>query len=54
SSADIARVEALIRPNLKILGGGELELEQTKQRIGQCVALKTAKGGEITAALAGY
>lgn len=54
SSADIARVEALIRPNLKILGGGELELEQTKQRIGQCVALKAAKGAEITAALAGY
>lgn len=47
----IDRVEGLIRPNLAILGGGELELAQTKERIGQCAALKAAKGGEISAAL---
>ena len=48
----VARVEGLIRPNLAILGGGELELSQTKERIGQCAALKAAKGAEISAALA--
>ena len=48
----IDRVENLIRPNLAILGGGELELSQTKERIGQCAALKAAKGAEISAALA--
>lgn len=48
----IDRVEGLIRPNLATLGGGELELAQTKERIGQCAALKDAKGGEISAALA--
>ncbi len=47
----VARVEALIRPNLATLGGGELELAQTKERIGQCAALKAAKGSEISAAL---
>ncbi len=52
-SADAAaRVEGLIRPNLAVLGGGELELAQTKERIGQCAALKAAKGAEISAALA--
>jgi ERAP1-like C-terminal domain len=48
----IARVEGLIRPNLATLGGGELELSQTKERINQCAALKEAKGSEISAALA--
>jgi aminopeptidase N len=48
----IDRVEGLIRPNLAVLGGGELELAQTKERIGQCAALKAAKGEEISAALA--
>lgn len=48
----ITRVEGLIRPNLAILGSGELELAQTKERIGQCAALKEAKGAEISAALA--
>jgi hypothetical protein len=48
----ITRVEGLIRPNLATLGGGELELAQTKERIGQCAALKEAKGAEISAALA--
>lgn len=51
-SAEAAeRVEALIRPNLAVLGGGELELAQTRERIGQCAALKAAKGSEISAAL---
>jgi aminopeptidase N len=49
---DIVKLEAYIRPKLAALGGGELELEQAKQRIGQCVALKKAKGAEIAAALA--
>lgn len=48
---DIARVEAFIRPKLAALGGGELELEQTKQRIQLCTALKAAKRSEIAAAL---
>ena len=48
------RVEALVRPNLKILGGGELELSQTKERIGQCVALKAARGDQIAAVLGKY
>lgn len=47
----VNRVDALIRPNLAILGGGELELAQTRERIGQCAALKAAKGAEISAAL---
>ena len=47
----ISRVDALIQPNLAILGGGALELAQTKERIGQCAALKEAKGAEISAAL---
>jgi aminopeptidase N len=49
----IARVEGLIRPNMALLGGGELELSQTRERIGQCAALKAAKGSEISAVLAG-
>jgi aminopeptidase N len=52
SSADVQRVEALMRPKLAELGGGELELERAKQRIGQCAALETAKSAEIGAALA--
>lgn len=49
-----ARVEALVRPNLAILGGGELELSQTKERIGQCAALKAARGSQIAAVMAKY
>ncbi|KAB7647628.1 M1 family metallopeptidase [Polymorphobacter fuscus] len=52
--ADVDRVEALVRPNLAILGGGDLELSQTKERIGQCVALKAARGSQIAAVLAKY
>jgi hypothetical protein len=36
---------------MKELGGGELELAQTKERIVRCFALKSAKGAEIDAAL---
>ena len=54
TAADAARVEALVRPNLKTLGGGELELSQTKERIGQCAALKDARGGQIAAVLGKY
>ena len=53
SEAAIDRVESLIRPNLAILGGGELELAQTKDRIRQCVALKDAKGAEVAGVLGG-
>ncbi len=49
---DVARVESFVRPKLAILGGGELELAQTKERIHLCVALKEAKGAEIAAVLA--
>jgi len=51
SSADVQRVEAVMRPKLAALGGGELELVRAKERIGQCAALKTAKSAEIGAAL---
>src|SRR5690606_3477473 len=47
ATEDIAKVEAFIRPRLATLGGGELELEQTKQRIALCAALRKAKQGEI-------
>jgi aminopeptidase N len=52
SAGDIAKVDAYVQPKLQTLGGGELELAQAKERIGLCVALKTAKGAEIGAALA--
>lgn len=51
SAQAASRVETLIRPNLAILGGGELELAQTKERIGQCAALKAAKAAEISAVI---
>jgi aminopeptidase N len=50
---DVARIEAYMRPKLHELGGGELELDQAKERIMQCAALKRAKGEQISAALAG-
>jgi aminopeptidase N len=52
ATSDIARVEQWIQPNLAQLGGGELELAQTKERIALCAALKSAKKGEIARALA--
>jgi aminopeptidase N len=51
SKADIARVDRWIKPNLAQLGGGELELAQTKERIALCATLKEAKGAEIGRAL---
>jgi aminopeptidase N len=48
---DAARLEALMRPKLAELGGGELELAEGRDRIARCAALKQAKGAEITAAL---
>jgi aminopeptidase N len=52
SKEDIAKVDAFVKPKLAMIGGGELELAQAKERIGQCAALKDAKGAEIGAALA--
>lgn len=49
---EAANMEIFFRPKLQALGGGELELAQTKERIGLCAALKSAKGAEIAAALA--
>jgi len=49
---DVARIEARVRPELKVLGGGELELAQLEERIRLCVALREAKGTEIGAVLA--
>jgi hypothetical protein len=54
ATADIAKVESMVRPNLKTIGGGELELSQAKERISQCAALKAAKTDEIDAVLKGY
>ncbi len=51
SKADIERVERWIHPNLAHLGGGELELAQTKERIALCVALRDAKQEEIARTL---
>jgi hypothetical protein len=51
SAGDIARADAYMQPKLTALGGGELELAQTKERIGLCVALQSAKGSEIGAVL---
>ena len=48
---DAAKVDAFFQPKLKMLGGGELELSQTKEQIGVCAALKKAKGAEILSAL---
>jgi aminopeptidase N len=49
---DVARADAYMQPKLRELGGGELELAQTKERIALCSALKSAKGAEIGAVLA--
>jgi hypothetical protein len=52
AASDVAKIEALLRPKLDSLGGGELDLERAKDRIGLCAALKAAKGDEIAAVLA--
>jgi aminopeptidase N len=51
STADVERIDAFIKPRLQQLGGGEMELSQTKERIAGCAALRRAKGAEIAAAL---
>ncbi len=48
---DVDKVEKWVRPKLSALGGGELELEQAKERIRLCVALKETKGAEIATVL---
>jgi len=53
-TGDVAKVDAMLTPKLPIIGGGALELAQTKERIAKCAALKAAKGGEIAAVLARY
>lgn len=45
-------VEALFRPRMASLGGGDLELRQATESIRLCAALKAAKGAEMEAALA--
>ena len=52
AAGDVAKADAYMQPKLKELGGGELELARTKERIARCVALKSAKGAEINAVLA--
>jgi hypothetical protein len=51
AAGDVERVDPFMKPKLAALGGGELALERAKERIRQCVALKTAKSGEIGIAL---
>ncbi|WP_426168998.1 M1 family metallopeptidase [Sandarakinorhabdus sp. DWP1-3-1] len=53
-TAAAGRIEAMVRPKLKTIGGGELELSQAKEQVGQCAALKAAKGDEIGRVLAAY
>ncbi len=54
STSDTARIDTFFTTNLKPLGGGDLELSQTKERVGLCAALRTAKGADIAAALAKF
>ena len=48
----LARIDRIVVPELKTMGGGELELAQTRERVGLCMALKEAKGAEIAKELA--
>jgi hypothetical protein len=52
SQGAIERVDSIVTPKLKELGGGDLELAQARERIRLCAALKSAKGQEIAAVLA--
>ncbi|MCX7056308.1 MAG: ERAP1-like C-terminal domain-containing protein, partial [Proteobacteria bacterium] len=52
ADGDVARLDALIQPRLKMIGAGELELAQTRERIELCTALRRAKGTEIAEVLA--
>jgi aminopeptidase N len=51
SGDSIARADRWAQEHLKALNGGDLELAQTKERIGVCVALRQAKGAEIATVL---
>lgn len=51
SEGDLARADAWAHARLKDLGGADLALERTKERIGQCAALRQAQGGQIAAVL---
>lgn len=53
SGIDAERVEAFLAPRLTELGGGALELAQSKERIARCAALKSAKSGEFASAFSG-
>ena len=52
TAEEAANIEAFFRPKLEAMGGGELELAQTEEQIGLCVALRSARAAEIAAALA--
>ncbi|HUN27865.1 MAG TPA: M1 family metallopeptidase [Steroidobacteraceae bacterium] len=51
SPAGAERAEAFVRPRMKALGGGQLELARVKEQIIRCAQLKSAKEREIDAAL---
>jgi hypothetical protein len=51
NAGDEARIDTYMKPKLKALGGGVLELDQTKERVRLCAALRAAKGGEISTVL---
>jgi aminopeptidase N len=51
AQGDVARIDAFIEPRLKLIGGGGLEIAQTKERVALCVALRNAKANEIAAVL---
>jgi hypothetical protein len=52
TEADAKRVDALFRPKLAEANVSTLDLERPLAQIRQCVALREAKGAELSAALA--
>lgn len=54
SPGDAQKVDTYFKSKLSLLGGGDLELAQVKERIELCVALKEAKGAEIGKVLASH
>ena len=55
TAADAVRVDAFMTKHAATFAGtGALEAGQTKERIGLCVALKTARGAQIAKVLASY
>jgi hypothetical protein len=53
SAADADRMDALIKPQLGIIGSGELELARMRDAILQCTAVKDAHAAEIAAVMGG-